>query len=127
MAYKSKKRKTVKKYQYHTSENEIKYRILMNPDVEERDKMRAAIRENMGYCTCKTEKTPANRCLCEDFLNKSREGWCECKLYKKVLRDSESQEAYRKGIEFDDDADDKRAAKAERAEAATKPPVEDFE
>jgi hypothetical protein len=120
MGYKPKK--PIKpKYVYTMHENELKFKVFMNPDKEEYARIKQTVVDNNGYCPCKIERTPATKCMCEEFMNKNREGWCECKLFKKVKRTTDELEAFSKGIEFDDDKDNARAKRAEEAEAKKNP------
>lgn len=42
-----------------------------------------ALKKNGGYCPCKVEKLPENKCLCREFLNQE-ESVCHCGLYEKL-------------------------------------------
>ena len=50
-------------------------RVIKNPDEVFVRNLRKRIRNNNGYCPCKLEKKPDNKCPCKDF----REGrGCDC-------------------------------------------------
>ena len=56
-------------------------RINKKKTVEEIDQLRQAVRNNKGYCPCKVEHIPENRCICSELLNNHI---CECGLYEYV-------------------------------------------
>lgn len=51
----------------------------------------AAVKEGLektgGYCPCRLERTPENKCMCKEFreqiADESFEGYCHCYLYYK--------------------------------------------
>ncbi len=53
--------------------------------------MVAAIREGLkrtgGYCPCRLQRTPENKCICQEFRDQCAdpdfEGYCHCMLYYK--------------------------------------------
>lgn len=50
-------------------------RAVRNPDTHFAENLKKRIRQNNGYCPCKLEKKPDNKCPCRDF----REGHgCDC-------------------------------------------------
>ena len=57
-------------------------KIKVTNNVELRDKMRQALKENDGYCPCRLEKTPETKCMCKEFLEQES-GPCHCGLYVK--------------------------------------------
>lgn len=57
----------------------MKIKVVPNTDY-----IKKAIEENEGFCPCKVEKIPENKCLCEDFLNSNKIGKCKCGRYEKV-------------------------------------------
>ena len=57
-------------------------KIKVTNDVELRDKIRQALKENDGYCPCRLEKTPETKCMCKEFLEQES-GPCHCGLYYK--------------------------------------------
>ena len=60
-------------------------KITLNPNKEEVERIRRAVRENGGYCPCQLEKTSDTKCMCTNFVNDPNEGWCHCGLYFKEL------------------------------------------
>ena len=55
-------------------------RIELMPNSE---KIQQLVKNNNGYCPCKTEKTFDTKCMCQEF-REQEEGICHCGLYKKV-------------------------------------------
>lgn len=47
-----------------------------------------AIKNNDGYCCCKLEKIPENKCICKQFMEQQYLGPCECGRYIKIEIDS---------------------------------------
>ena len=45
------------------------------------------LKNNGGYCPCRTEQIPENKCICKEFKEQLKdpnfEGYCHCKLYYK--------------------------------------------
>lgn len=56
-------------------------KIKVVPNTED---IKEAINNNNGYCPCKLEKIPENKCICEDFLNMNKIGKCKCGRYEKI-------------------------------------------
>lgn len=56
-------------------------KILVVPNTYD---IKKAIDENDGYCPCKLEKIPENKCICEDFLKSNKIGKCKCGRYEKI-------------------------------------------
>lgn len=59
-------------------------KIVLNEDKEIVEEVRAGIKANNGHCPCEIISTIQNKCICESFRNQESEGFCHCKLYKKV-------------------------------------------
>lgn len=57
-------------------------KIELNPIAEIVAEVRQALKENGGYCPCKLDHIPANKCMCDDFRHQSL-GECQCGLYIK--------------------------------------------
>lgn len=57
------------------------YLIILNPDEEKREQIKARIKANNGYCPCRFERTPDTKCRCKDF---KETGDCICGLFVKV-------------------------------------------
>jgi hypothetical protein len=116
VAYHKKGQRSYSKFQYHISENEVKYKVLMNPDKEKYAELREAVAANGGWCPEISDKTKENKCMCPEFLNKNKECWCAFKMYKKVLRTDQEKTQYMKNVEHDEAAEDKLLKKLEAEE-----------
>lgn len=57
-------------------------RIEITADQDKKKEILAAIKANGGYCPCRIEHTPENRCMCEEFKD-MESGTCHCGLYTK--------------------------------------------
>lgn len=53
-------------------------KYTLNPDGELVKEIISALKANDGFCPCKLDRTPENKCPCEEFRT---EGHCHCKLY----------------------------------------------
>lgn len=60
-------------------------KIVLNDDKEIVEEVRAGVKANNGHCPCEIIPTPDNKCICRAFREKETEGYCHCKLYKKIL------------------------------------------
>ena len=58
-------------------------KITQNPNKEEASYIKEKIKENNGYCPCQFEKSENTKCICKNFLNQKKDGWCHCGLYYK--------------------------------------------
>lgn len=58
----------------------MKFRVT--DDIELKEKIRQAIKENGGYCPCKLEQNENTKCICKEFLEQGL-GSCHCGLYIK--------------------------------------------
>lgn len=58
----------------------MKFRVT--DDIELKEKIRQAIKENGGYCPCKLEQNENTKCICKEFLEQGL-GPCHCGLYIK--------------------------------------------
>ena len=49
--------------------------------------VREGLRISGGYCPCRQDRTPENKCICAEFREQLAdpdfEGYCHCKLYYK--------------------------------------------
>lgn len=65
----------------------INMKITLNPDKTIVEKIQAGLKEKDGYCPCRIQKTPENKCMCQEFRNQIKdpdfEGFCHCMLYYK--------------------------------------------
>ena len=64
----------------HVRENEDKELVAL---------IRQGLEKSGGYCPCRVEKTPENKCICQEFRDQiadpTFEGSCHCMLYYKSL------------------------------------------
>lgn len=58
-------------------------RIEVNPDKEEVNEIRKALKANNGYCPCQLEKSERTKCMCLNFIESDDE-WCHCGLYHRL-------------------------------------------
>lgn len=65
-------------------------KIHVNKDKELVAKVRAALKENDGYCPCRLDKTPDTLCMCKEF-REMESGECCCGLYWKEKDPDESR------------------------------------
>ena len=61
--------------------------IKLNPDKEIVKTIKEGLEKTGGYCPCRVQKTPENKCICEEFkaqmADPDFEGFCHCMLYYK--------------------------------------------
>ena len=59
--------------------------VTLNPNTEIVEKIREGLRRTGGYCPCRLQRTPENKCMCEEFKaqieDPGYEGYCHCLLY----------------------------------------------
>nr|DAF82871.1 MAG TPA: ferredoxin-thioredoxin reductase [Caudoviricetes sp.] len=65
-------------------------KIHVNKDKELVAKVRAALKENGGYCPCRLDKTSDTLCMCKEF-REMESGECCCGLYWKEKDPDESR------------------------------------
>ena len=62
-------------------------KVKLNPDAEIVRTIREGLKAKDGYCPCRIEKTPDNKCMCKEFREQIKdpnfEGYCHCMLYYK--------------------------------------------
>lgn len=58
-------------------------KVTMNPDKQYVEKVLSDLKRNNGYCPCKLEHIPDNKCMCLEFRNQP-DGMCHCGLYIKA-------------------------------------------
>ena len=62
-------------------------KIRLNDNQEIVQTIREGLRCTGGYCPCRLEKTPENKCMCQEFrdqvADENFEGYCHCMLYYK--------------------------------------------
>lgn len=56
-------------------------KIEMTQDIEVRDKILKALKQNGGYCPCAFVKNEDTKCMCREFRESSAVGPCHCGLY----------------------------------------------
>lgn len=56
--------------------------IRKNDDIELVELIEQKLKENDGYCPCKLDKIPENKCICKEFLEQPP-GLCHCGRYIK--------------------------------------------
>jgi len=61
--------------------------ITLNPDAELVKQLKDAMAKNGGYCPCRIQRIPENKCMCQEFRDQLKdpdfEGYCHCQLYYK--------------------------------------------
>jgi ferredoxin-thioredoxin reductase catalytic subunit len=61
--------------------------VRLNEDKEIVELIRQGLKEKDGYCPCRVQKIPENKCICEEFkaqiADPDFEGYCHCRLYYK--------------------------------------------
>lgn len=57
-------------------------KITINQNKEIVEIIRADLKRNNGYCPCKLEQIPENKCMCKEFMEQ-KNGYCHCGLYFK--------------------------------------------
>jgi hypothetical protein len=124
---------SAKKYEYHTSEAEILFKVVVNfktpegkIDWEKFQNWKDRMKENQNYCLCSIVKDDDHKCLCSKFRNSMKEGPCHCGTYTKVLRSDKEADAYRKKLDFDENSKLKKGKKKDLEETPEYSP-EDFE
>lgn len=62
-------------------------KISENPDKEIADAVKEGLKKTGGYCPCRLERIPENKCMCQEFRQQIAdpefEGFCHCLLYYK--------------------------------------------
>lgn len=65
----------------------IEMSIRLNEDAQIVKMIREGLKQKNGYCPCRLERTPENKCICEEFRQQMAdpefEGYCHCRLYYK--------------------------------------------
>lgn len=61
--------------------------VILNPDEEIVRTVKEGLERTGGYCPCRLDRTPENKCMCLEFRNQIKdpefEGFCHCMLYYK--------------------------------------------
>ena len=62
-------------------------KIRFNEDAEIVAAVKEGLEKTGGYCPCRLERTPENKCMCKEFREQIKdpefEGYCHCLLYYK--------------------------------------------
>lgn len=62
-------------------------KIRLNEDAAAVARLKAALEKKDGYCPCRIERIPDNKCMCKEFRDQiadpDYEGYCHCMLYYK--------------------------------------------
>ena len=62
-------------------------KVKLNPDAEVVKLIKEGLKAKDGYCPCRLQKTPENKCICQEFRDQIAdpefEGFCHCLLYYK--------------------------------------------
>ena len=62
-------------------------KVRLNDNQEVVRTVREGLKRTGGYCPCRLERTPATKCMCEEFkaqiADPDFEGYCHCMLYYK--------------------------------------------
>lgn len=71
-------------------------KITENENKEIVKKVREGLERTGGYCPCRIQHTPENKCMCEEFRRQiadpNFEGYCHCMLYFKSKRSESAAE-----------------------------------
>lgn len=59
-------------------------KIVVTKDKALEKEIRAALKENDGYCPCRPVRNESTKCMCDEFLEGDKLGACHCGLYVKV-------------------------------------------
>ena len=61
--------------------------VKLNPDAAVVKMVKDGLKAEDGYCPCRLQKTPENKCICKEFRDQIAdpdfEGFCHCMLYYK--------------------------------------------
>lgn len=61
--------------------------VRLNEDAEVVRMIREGLAAKNGYCPCRLERSPENKCICQEFRDQINdpdfEGYCHCLLYYK--------------------------------------------
>ena len=58
-------------------------KIVLNEDHEVVALIRKGLKERNGFCPCRVEDIPDNKCICKEFREQGL-GLCHCGLYNKI-------------------------------------------
>ena len=62
-------------------------KVTLNQNKEIVKRIKDGLKKKDGYCPCRLERTPENKCMCKEFRDQIAdpdfEGYCHCLLYYK--------------------------------------------
>ncbi len=62
-------------------------KVRLNEDKEVVKRLKEALEKKDGYCPCRLQRIPENKCMCKEFkdqiADENFEGYCHCRLYYK--------------------------------------------
>lgn len=62
-------------------------KVTLNENAEIVKNIQEGLKRTGGYCPCRLERTPENKCMCQEFRDQIKdenfEGYCHCLLYYK--------------------------------------------
>ena len=65
----------------------ISMKVRENENKEVVARIREGLKAKGGYCPCRVERTPENKCMCKEFKEQIAdpdfEGYCHCMLFYK--------------------------------------------
>lgn len=68
---------------------DVYMKISYNKNTELVEKLKEGLKRKDGYCPCRLERIPENKCMCKEFRDQiadpNFEGYCHCMLYYKSL------------------------------------------
>ena len=62
-------------------------KVVCNSNAALVEQIKAALKENDGYCPCRLDKTSDTKCMCKEFREQiaaKEKGQCHCGLYEVV-------------------------------------------
>lgn len=63
-------------------------KVILNKDEEIVKTIREGLKQKDGYCPCRLQKIPENKCMCQEFREQLKDpdwyGFCHCMLYEKI-------------------------------------------
>lgn len=75
----------VDKEKYPDVNQEYRFERLLpispNPDLKKVAEIKSKIKENDGYCPCQLLRNSDTRCMCKEFRESNKPGYCHCGLY----------------------------------------------
>ena len=58
-------------------------KITLNPDAEVVNTVKEGLKATGGYCPCRRERTEDTKCMCKNFKEQQKAGFCHCGRYYK--------------------------------------------